>query len=285
MLLFSIINYKDVTMVAKYKEEDVLNTHLMWNEKSDDLDNILFKQNGISVKRLSVESCIHGAQSKIDVRALANFGTTLLNAKNTNQNYYSLLIPSKACFCGSHAVAMAVDNKNKTVYYHDSHGEDMRKEMKDFLSLLLPEYKIDINHSKQQEDVINPFVSEENDNSCVLLTKYNLRDMWYKITGQEDKICNYTSLEARKDAWNKLKDIQKEEIVLSAPLSKPAFKFRIKKVQSQEEIAAEKEAEKADFKYRLYNEPNYMDLLQTAVSKANSNHMAYCNQLMTQKIR
>ena len=39
-------------MVAKYKE-DVLNTRLTWNEKSDDLDNILFKQNGISVKRLS----------------------------------------------------------------------------------------------------------------------------------------------------------------------------------------------------------------------------------------
>ena len=285
MLLFSIINYKDVTMVAKYKEEVVLNIHNIWSEKSDDLDNILFKQNGISVKRLSVESCIHGAQSKIDVDALANFGTRLLNDQNTNQNYYSLLLPSQECFCGSHAVAMAVDNKNKTIYYHDSHGVDMRKEMKDFLGLLLPEYKIDINHSKQQEDVINPFVSEANDNSCVLLTKYNLRDMWHKITGQEDKICNYTSLEARKDAWNKLKDIQKEEIVQSAAPSKPAFKFGIKIVQSQEEIAAEKEAEKADFKYRLYNEPNYTDLLQNAVSKAKANHMAYCQQLMTQKIR
>ena len=263
-------------MVAKYKKEDVLNTRLMWNEKSDDLDNILFKQNGISVKRLSVESCIHGAQSKIDASALANFGTTLLNDQNTNQNYYSLLLPSQECFCGSHAVAMAVDNKNKTVYYHDSHGVDMRKEMKDFLGLLLPEYKIDINHSKQQEDVINPLVSEENDNSCVLLTKYNLRDMWYKITGKEDKICNYT---------NKLKDIQKEEIVQSVAPSKPAFKFGIKKVQSQEAIAAEKEAEKADFKYRLYNEPHYTDLLHTAVSKAKANHMTYCKQLMTQKIR
>ena len=272
-------------MVAKYKEEDVLNTHLTWTEKSDDLDNILFKQNGFSVKRLSVESQINGAQSKIDANALVGLGTTLLNDRQSNQNFYSLLLPSQACFCGSHAVAMAVDNKNKTIYYHDSHGVDMRKEMKDFLGLLLPEYKIDINHSKQQEDVINPFVSEENDNSCVLLTKYNLRDMWHKITGQEDKICNYTSLEARKDAWNKLKDIQKEEIVQSAAPSKPAFKFGIKKVQSQEAIAAEKESEKADFKYRLYNEPNYTDLLQNAVSKAKANHMAYCQQLMTQKIR
>lgn len=272
-------------MVAKYKKEDVLNTRLTWNEKSDDLDNILFKQNGISVKKLNVESCINGAQTKIDTNALVNFGTRLLNDQNNNQSYYSLCLPSQACFCGSHAVAMAVDNKNKTVYYHDSHGEDMRKEMKDFLSLLLPEYKIDINHSKQQEDVINPFVSEENDNSCVLLTKYNLRDMWYKITGQEENICNYTSLEARKDAWNKLKDIQKEEIVQSAASSKPAFKFGIKKVQSQEAIAAEKEAEKADFKYRLYNEPNYTELLHTAVSKAKANHIAYCKQLMAQKIR
>lgn len=280
-----LFQYKEKVMVAKYKEEDVLNTRLTWNEKSDDLDNILFKQNGISVKRLSVESCINGAQSKIDANALTNFGTTLLNDQKANQNYYSLLLPSQACFCGSHAVAMAVDNKNKTIYYHDSHGEDMRKEMKDFLSSLLPEYKLDINHSKQQEDVINPLVSEENDNSCVLLTKYNLRDMWYKISGQKNKICDYSSLEARKDAWNKLKNIQKEEIVQSAEISKPTFKFGIKKVQSQENLATEKEAEKADFKYRMYNEPNYTDLLQGAVTKAKSNHLAYCRQLMTQKIR
>lgn len=184
-------------MVAKYKEEDVLNTRLTWNEKAEDLDNILFKQNGISVKRLSVETQINGAQSKVDVDALANLGTTLLDNRQANQNYYSLLLPSLACFCGSHAVAMAVDNKSKTIYYHDSHGEDMRKEMKDFLGMLLPEYEIAINHSKQQEDVINPLVSEENDNSCVLLTKYNLRDMWYKINGQEDKVRNYRSEERR----------------------------------------------------------------------------------------
>ena len=150
-------------MVAKYKEEDVLNTHLTWTEKSDDLDNILFKQNGFSVKRLSVESQINGAQSKIDANALVGLGTTLLNDRQSNQNFYSLLLPSQACFCGSHAVAMAVDNKSKTIYYHDSHGEDMRKEMKDFLGMLLPEYEISINHSKQQEDVINTLVSEENE--------------------------------------------------------------------------------------------------------------------------
>ena len=52
MLLFSIINYKDVTMVAKYKEEVVLNTRLTWNEKSDDLDNILwFERNTTCVSR------------------------------------------------------------------------------------------------------------------------------------------------------------------------------------------------------------------------------------------
>ena len=90
-------------MVAKYKEEDVLNTRLTWNEKSDDLDNILFKQNGFSVKRLSVESQINGAQSKIDANILATFGTTLLNDQQAHQNYYSLLLPSQACFCGSHA--------------------------------------------------------------------------------------------------------------------------------------------------------------------------------------
>lgn len=272
-------------MVAKYKEEDVLNTRLTWNEKSDDLDNILFKQNKISVKRLSVESLINGAQSKIDATALANFGTTLLNDQQTKQNFYSLLLPSKACFCGSHAVALAIDNQNKTIYYHDSHGEDMRKEMKDFIGILLPEYEIDINLSKQQEDVINPFVSEENDNSCVLLTKYNLRDMWYKINGQDSNICNYTSLAARKDAWGKLKDIQKDEVTNTIETKKTGFKIGIKKTPSQEELKVIKVAEKADFKYRMYQEHNYTDLLQSAVQRARVNHAVYCKQMMQQNNR
>lgn len=140
---------------------------------------------------------------------------------------------------------MTVNNKSKTIYYHDSHGEDMHKEMKDFLGMLLPEYEIAINHSKQQEDIINPLVSEENDNSYVLLTKYNLRDMWYKINGQEDKVCDYSSLEARKDAWNKLKSIQKEEDVNTVETNKPVFTIGIKKAPSKEELKAIKEAEKA----------------------------------------
>ena len=270
-------------MVAKYKEEDVLNTRLTWNEKSEDLDNILFKQNGFSVKRLSVESNINGAQSKIDTNALANLGATLLNNQQINQTYYSLLLPSQACFCGSHAVAMAVDNKAKTIYYHDSHGEDMRKEMSDFLKLLLPDYKIDVNHSKQQEDVVNSFVSEENDNSCVLLTKYNLRDMWYKINGHKDKICDYTSLEARKDAWSKLKNIQTEENVSIIESKKPVFKIGAKKAPSKEELKAIKQAEKEDFKYRMYNEPNYNEMLQDAVKRAKYNHLAHYKQMQTQK--
>ena len=261
----------------------MLNTRLTWNEKSDDLDNILFKQNGFSVKRLSVESNVNGAQSKIDTNALTNFGTTLLNDQQINQTYYSLLLPSQDCFCGSHAVAMAVDNKTQTIYYHDSHGEDMRKEMKDFLRLLLPEYEIDINHSKQQEDVINPFVSEENDNSCCLLTKYNLRDMWYRINGQSDKICNYSSLKARKDAWRKLRNIQKEESAKDAGTTKFTFKIGAKKTPSKDEIEAQKQAEKEDFKYRMYNEPNYNEMLQEAVKKAKSNHLAYCKQIQLQR--
>ena len=39
-------------MVAKYDEKNVLNIHLTWNEKSEDLDNVLFTQNRISPKIL-----------------------------------------------------------------------------------------------------------------------------------------------------------------------------------------------------------------------------------------
>lgn len=285
MILFLIYLISgEQNMVAKYKEDNVLNPHLPWNEKSEDLDNILFKQNGAYPKRLFCSYVVgESTQGKINVRALSDMGTILLNDQQNHYNLYHVTIPSKECFCGDHAVAMAVDNKTKTIYYHDSHGEDMRKEMKDFLRLLLPEYKIDINHSKQQEDVRNPFVSEENDNSCVLLTKYNLRDMWYKINGHKDKICDYSSIQARKDAWRKLRNIQKEEPTKDAGTTKFTIKFGAKKTPSKEEIEAQKQAEKEDFKYRMYNEPNYNEMLQEAVKRAKSNHLAYCKQVQLQR--
>ena len=271
-------------MVAKYKEEDVLNTRLTWNEKSEDLDNILFKQNGIHPKSLFCSYMVgQSTQGKINVQALSDIGAILLNDQQNHYNLYHVTIPSRECFCGDHAVAMAVDNKTQTIYYHDSHGEDMRKEMKDFLKLLLPEYEININHSKQQEDVRNPFVSEENDNSCVLLTKYNLRDMWYKINGYEDRVCNYSSIEARKDAWLKLRNIQREESTKDTGITKFTIKFGAKKTQSKEEIEAQKQAEKEDFKYRMYNESNYDKMLQDAVKRAKSNHLAYCKQIQFQR--
>lgn len=269
-------------MVAKYDEKNVLNIHLTWNEKSEDLDNVLFTQNRISPKRLYCSNMEgQSIQGKITVRTLADMGTMLLDDTQNPYNFYHVTIPSRECFLGDHAVAMAVDNKTKTIYYHDSHGEDMRKEMKDYLGLLLPEYKIDINLSKQQQDVVNPLVSSENDNSCVLLTKYNLRDMWYKMTGQEDKICNFSSIEARKDAWNILKDIQKkEETEKKTEPTKPKINFGAKKLSSTADLEFQKRAEEEDFKYRMYNEPNYNEMLQEAVKNARSNHVAYCKKMM-----
>ena len=271
-------------MVAKYFKEDILNVHMYWNEKSDDLDNILFKQNGILVKNLYCGTMSkNSAQSKIDVDALVLLGTTLLNDQNIKHNFYHIVIPSKECFLGDHAVAMAVDNKNKTIYYHDSHGEDMRKEMKDFLALLLPDYKIDVNFSKQQQDVVNPLKPEENDNSCVLLTKYNLRDMWYKISGKKDKICNFSSVEARANAWDILKDIQKEEQKTVVESKKSTFKIGIKKMPTKEEIEARKQREAEDFKYRMYNQSNYIQLLQQAVQRSKSGHIAWCNRRIVER--
>lgn len=274
-------------MTAKYKEKDILNIHLTWNENSDDLDNVLFKQNNIFVKKLNCESIVNGAQGKIDVNSLTNFGTVLLNDMSHGHGicFYSLTIPSQECFCGSHAVAMAIDNKSKTIYYHDSHGVNMRKEMSDFLKLLLPEYNIKVNHSKQQADVVNPLVSEENDNSCVLLTKYNLRDMWYKITHQEDKICNFSSIQARKNAWNILRNIQKEETPKTTETKKATFTIGAKTIPSKLETESIKQAEMTDFKYRMYNEPDYDALLQSAVQRAKSNHTVYMQQIITQKIK
>lgn len=270
-------------MAAKYEEKTVLNIYLPWNEKSEDLDRALFAQNGIYPKKLFCSYMVgQSTQGKINVRALTDIGTTLLNDLSNPCNFYQVTLPSQAVFCGDHAVAMAVDNKTKTIYYHDSHGEDMRKEMRDFLELLLPEYKIDVNRSKQQQDVTNPAVSAENDNSCLLLTKYNLRDMWYKITGQDDKICNFSSVDARKDAWNILKGIQKGETAKTSEPAKISFKFGAKRTFSKQETEAQKQAERADFKYRLYHEPNYAEMLLEAVKKAKLNHAVHCQQMMAQ---
>ena len=56
-----------------------------------------------------------------------------------------------------------------------------------------------------------------------------------------------------------------------------------KKTPSKEEIEAQKQAEKADFKYRMYNESNYDKMLQDAVKRAKSNHLAYCKQTQFQR--
>ena len=270
-------------MAAKYDEEDVLNIHLPWSEKNDDLDNVLFKQNGIAVKTVCCESTVNGVQGKIDANALINLGTNILNNQQADHGFYQIMLPSRECFRCSHAVALAIDNKTETIYYHDSHGEDMRREMSDFLRLLLPDYKMDINHSKQQEDVVNHFITEENDNSCVLLAKYNLRDMWYKINGQNDKICNFSSVRARKDAWAALKDIKKEEPEEKPQPTKVTIKFGAQKTCVKEELEKQKQAEKNDFKYRLYNEPDYIEILQSAVQKAKCNHAAYLRQMTAQR--
>lgn len=90
---------------------------------------------------------------------------------------------------------------------------------------------------------------------------------------------------ARKDAWSKLKNIPKEEVVNTAEAKKSVFKIGRKTTPSQEEPEAIKKAEKADFEYRMYNEPNYTALLQGAVQKAKANHLKYCQTLITQKVK
>lgn len=218
---------------------------------------------------------------------LIALGTKILEKKLIKKcNGYSLSIPSKQVPYGSHAVAMMIDDENKKISYHDSHGEDMPKPIKDYLSILLPKYEMFIDRTKLQEDV-KSFVpgSDENDNSCACLTLYNLRDMWYKRSGREDEVCQFKSMEARNDAWSKIKVIEVEPI-FEEP-AKPKFKFGVIKKSLPEPWSEEKKAwgEKKQQElqnYRLENEPDYQDRLKNAINITRNNHQALLNKLINQ---
>ncbi len=256
-------------MVAKYKKEHIMALNELHDDNHKDLNNILFTQEG--VPNFYIQYLTSFTQDDLVV-----FGTSLLNRlKQSSYNFYLLTLPSTFVVGGLHTVALVTvnDGNKKKIYYHDSHGTDMYKILEDFFKKLLPEYDIEINYSKQQADVVDVYDQNKNDNSCALLAKYNLRDIWYKINGQTDKVCNFNSVQARTDAWDKLKGIQKEEVPEVQVVEPTAQRFKAAKISIRKKTP-EKHLAVIDI-----NEPNYEEILDETVQIAKSNHVAYCNQM------
>ncbi|MBR5904802.1 MAG: hypothetical protein IKZ49_04735 [Alphaproteobacteria bacterium] len=218
-------------------------------------------------------------QSFIDGFTLILFGEKLLkDSLLDNVNYYKLVIPSESVYNGLHSVALMLDHKNKNIKYHDPHGVDMRREIKDFMGKLFPDYKINVDFTKQQDDIVSATDSNKNDNSCSLLSLYNLRDMWFEQKGMKDKVQNFNSVSARQDVVKILSNIQKPQ----TQEKKHLFSFGKKKVESvnQEE---QQSNNKELFEYRLYKEPNYNEIIDRAVKIAREKFEIWQNEQLFQQ--
>ena len=205
-------------MPNKYNEDDkkkVLDIYTCFDDiyTNDITDEWKKEYKGLDIKSDGWYVSGEGTTSILNKQALINLGMRILKDSDTaTVRYYKVSIPSESVLADGmlHAVAFMIDHKNKIMRYHDSHGVGMRRECKDFLAKLFPDYKIIINYSKQQADVVSKTDKNKNDNSCALLSLYNLRDMWFVQNGMPDKVCNFDSVSARQDAWKILSDIQKK---------------------------------------------------------------------------
>ena len=275
-------------MSYKYDEStknNVLDVHVCYIEscKKDIVDKWKQEYIGLNIQSYCLANNALGNASIINENSLENFGFKLLQDSFLFNNacYYSLSIPSESVLNSEHVVAFMIEHNEKIMCYHDSHGVDMRREVKDFLLKLFPGYKIKIVYTKQQEDVVSKYDSNKNDNSCGWLSLYNLRDMWFEQNGMQDKVCNFNSLSARQDAWRILSEIQETKL---EPKTISGTKFIIGsyKKKTAEEIAQYMEEQRKlseiSFKYRLYNEANYEELIDVSVKNAHKKFEKWRNE-------
>ncbi len=262
-------------MTTKYKQEDILDVTQAFIQNCPDAKFIrekmyegykypLPEQINIFSKK---EDSDHGV---VDTKALEEFGEHILNNNlYANINAYNLILPSVNETGSNHSVAFMTDKKAKTIWYQDSYGIEMRKELKDFLKSILPDYKITCFNQIQQD-------KSRNDCSCYLLAEYNILDMWHRKNNRTDLLKEYTSDEARNAVWNIVKLIEAE------PEKNTYKNVKNKKINpKQNEVLSKKYLLQCqrnsyrDFKYRLTQEKNYKELIKQAAQKATSAHLLY----------
>lgn len=220
------------------------------------------------------ENSMHG---KVDEKALAYFGEQLLNNQlHANINAYHLTLPSVNEAGSNHALALMLDKKDKEIWYQDSYGVDMRKELHDFFKVLFPDYKITCFNQIQQ-------YKRKNDNSCFLLAEYNLIDMWHSKSGHPEKRKEYDSYQARTAVWDIVKQIEEQP---APTLSKPKFSFgsKIAVELPKKFLLEQRRNTQRNFKYSILKQKNYKELLEDAANIARLKHKLYKKRLMQETI-
>lgn len=213
----------------------------------------------------------------VDENALASLGEQLLNCQLfADVNAYHLTLPSVNEAGSNHAVALMIDLKEREIWYQDSYGIDMRKELRDFFKLMFPGCKIGYNPQIQQ-------YKQQNDHSCFLLAQYNILDMWHRKAGHLNKLKEFDSRQARADVWQYVRQIPAE---LPKPPAKATFKFGTKKavVLPKKYLLEQRRNTERDFKYCLPKQKNYKEMLAAAVCSAEQKHQAYRRWLLEKNL-
>ena len=261
-------------MSSKYTQQEILDITKTFIQGNSDADFIQKKMyEGFEYPRPSRLFIFNKRQNSdhgvVDTAALEELGQIILkNNLHASINAYNLTLPSVNEMGGYHAVALMTDTKANTIWYQDSYGIEMRKELKDFFKQLFPKYKITCFNQIQQD-------KQRNDRSCYLLAEYNILDMWHRKTNHTQLLKEYDSTEARKAVWNIVKLIENDTSAKGSYIPKA----KQDEVLSKKYLLECKKNGYRDFKYRLTQEKNYPKLIKQAAQKTLALHNMYLKLL------
>ncbi len=260
-------------MDSKYSQKDILDITKVFIQDYSDLQ--AFRKMLYAGTDFPLPKDVSGGETPqnsdhdiINAASLAKLGERILNdGLFASCNAYHLSLPSVNTPGINHALALMVDNQTKEIWYQDSYGIDMRRELRDFFKELLPDHKIIYFTQIQQ-------YKQKNDSSCVLLCEYNLLDMWQRKKGHPEKMHQFDSFEAREAAWPLVEQIKKTEIRYAY---KPG-KNNPEIINKREMIERNRNTQRY-FKYRITSEKNYREQIKTAAATARNKHAEFRREM------
>ncbi len=264
-------------MDSKYSQKDILDITKVFIQDYSDLQ--AFRKMLYAGTDFPLPKDVSGGEAPqnsdhdiINAASLAKLGERILNdGLFASCNAYHLSLPSVNTPGINHALALMVDNQTKEIWYQDSYGIDMRRELRDFFKELLPDHKITYFTQIQQ-------YKQKNDSSCVLLCEYNLLDMWQRKKGHPEKMHQFDSFEAREAAWPLV-----EQIVMPVPQTKKTPKFRFMKKEPAQDpkryLIERNRNTQRYFKYRITSEKDYREQIKTAAATARNKHAEFRREM------
>ena len=265
-------------MDSKYNQQDILDITKVFIQDYNDLQ--IFRKMLYAGTDFPLPKDVSGGETPpnsghdvVNAASLAKLGERILDdGLFAPCNAYHLSLPSVNTPGINHALALMVDKNSKEIWYQDSYGIDMRRELRDFFKELLPDYKIEYFTQIQQ-------YKQKNDSSCVLLCEYNLWDMWQRKKGHPEKMRQFDSFEAREAAWPLVEQIKKTEIRYAY---KPG-KINPEIMGKREMIERNRNTQRY-FKYRITSEKGYRELIKTAATTARNKHAEYCREMTERRL-